>query len=207
MNFRVIAAAGTSLLGLAATGRYTVIGYQRQGVAASEVKGSNRRVHFYHSQSDFPKSKGRQTGPVQNELTFNVDLIVSAAARVNISAIDAPGATPAQIQTALSGLQEASFIADQMFDELSELVYQTLMDGRNFDLGLGKGVVSNRWVDFARKDDPTPRGNLVVLSGRLQYTCQTVEVVTGDTGVSATGGFDTLVDVVGDDVEQTGVSA
>jgi hypothetical protein len=45
----------------------------------------------------------------------------------------------------------------------------------------------------------------VVLTGRIQYSCQTVEDVVGDKGLLATGGIRTVIDIAGDDIERTGV--
>lgn len=207
MNFRTVTAAIQTILGDAAAGRFSVIGYRRQGRDAEEIRGDKRSVQVYFSSGDFPKSAGRSSGSTQHQMTFNVDLSVSAPAKVNLAAITTPGATAGQIATALSALQEAADIADEAMDELMEMVYQILMDARNFDLGLDRGIVSSRWVGSLNKDDPQPQGSLVVLTGRIQYTCQTVEAIVGEIGVAATGGISTVIDIIGDDVERTGVDA
>lgn len=204
MNFRVISEALTSVLGAAAGGRFAVMGYRRQGSDAAEFRGTGRRVQAYYASGDFPKSSGRLTGDTQHMLTYHVDLSVSAAATMDLDAINNPNATPSQIAAIMAAGLDANFRADQSFDDLLELVYQILMDGRNFDLGLPTGTVSSRWVGSIQKDDPQPRGALVMLTGRLQYTCQTAEVITGETGVPCQS-IGTIVDIVGDDVERTGV--
>lgn len=206
MNFRVITAAMINTLGAAAAGRFSVVGYQRQGVDAEEIRGNKRRVQVFFAGGEFPRSKGRLTGDVQHMLTFNVGLSVAAAARCNLGVLDDPNATTQQVATALAAAQDASYIADQQFDELSDLVYQILMDTRNFDLGLDEGVMSSRWIESMRKDDPQRNGGLVVLTGHLQYVCQTVETITGETGTLITGSaVSTVLDIIGDDVERTGV--
>jgi hypothetical protein len=202
MNFEVVTAALIRTLGTAAQGRFEVIGYRRQGADAAEL---DRRVQVYYSAGEFPKSAGRQTGAAQHRMTYNVDLSVSAATQVNLSIINSPSATPTQIAAALAAMQDAAYRADLLMDELTRTVYQILMDGRNFDLGLKVGTVSSRWVDSMRKDDPQPNGVLVVLTGRIQYSCQTVEDVVGDKGLLATGGIRTVIDIAGDDIERTGV--
>lgn len=205
MNFRVVSAAIISVLGAVAAGNFKVVGYRTQKVDAEELRGNNRRVQCYYDSGDFPKSKGRNTGPTQHEMTFNLDLSVSAAAKVDLSVIHNPAATTGQIATALAAMQDAAYLADIQMDELIEFVYQTMMDPTNYDLGLGKGVMSSRWVGSARKDDPQPMGSLMVLTARVQYTCQTVEAITGETGTLMTGGVDTILDIDGDDTEKTGV--
>lgn len=205
MNFRTVTAALITLLGDAAAARFTVVGHPRQVTDASEIKSAKRRVTVFYGGGDFPKSAGRQTGAVQHMLSYNVDLQVSEAAQANLSVLTAENSTAQQIAAALAAMQDASYLADQSFDELAEIVFQILMDGRNFDLGLPKGTISSRWTGSIRKDDVQPLGSLVVLTGRLTYTCQTSEEVTGDTGTLATGGIETIIDIDGDDVERTGV--
>lgn len=204
MNFRVVNQAIIDTLGASAAGAFQVVGYRRQVKSAEEVKGAKRMVQSYYAAGDFPKSAGRQTGPVQHNMVFSIGLTVSAAAKVDLAAINTPGAPEASISSALSALQEGAAEADLLFDELTDLVYQILMDGRNFDLGLTKGTISKRWVDNIRKDAPTPEGRLVVLTGTIQYSCNTVEQITGDTG-TAGGIISTVVDIDGDDTEKTGV--
>jgi hypothetical protein len=80
------------------------------------------------------------------------------------------------------------------------------MDGRNFDLNLPVGVISNRWVGSMKKDDPNTKGHLVVLTGTLTYTCNTVESPAGATGTIANS-VSTVIDIIGDDIECTGVTA
>lgn len=204
MNFRTVNQAIIDTLGAAAAGRFQVVGYQRQVKSAQEVKDNSRMVQSFYAAGDFPKSAGRQTGPVQHNMTFSIGLTVSAPARVNLSAINDPNATAGQIATALAALQEGADAADILFDELAEIVYQILMDGRNFDLGLSKGTLSKRWINSIRKNQPAPEGALVVLTGTVEYSCNTVEDTPGDTG-TAGGIISTVVDIDGDDVERTGV--
>lgn len=204
MNFRIIQQAIVSILGAAAAGRFQTIGYQRQTKGASEVRGSNRMVQCFFSEGAFPKTAGRMTGPTQHNMTFSIGLTVSAPATADLTTINNPASTSAQISAALLAMQEASSLADESFDELAEIVYQILMDGLNLDLGLSKGGVSNRWVTAIRKDAPAPQGSLVVLTGSVEYTCNAAEQVTGDTGVACEI-ISTQLDIIDDDVERTGV--
>lgn len=207
MNFRVIQQALIDTLGAAAASRFRVTGYRGQGHDAKEVQNNKRMAQVYYSSGDFPRSKGRQTGPSQHLITFNVDFSVSASAKMNLAVLSNPEATPSQIQAALAASTDAAFEADVLLDELGEYTYQILMDGRNFDLGLAKGVMSSRWVERFVKGEPQPHGSLVVLTGQMQYACQTVEEITGDTGLAITPGWiNTVVDIEGDDVEQTEVT-
>lgn len=208
MNFRKIKAALVKLLGDAAAGRYTVIGYDSGGKAAEEIKGAKRLVQVYYQEGDFAKSAGRMYGDTQHAMKFAVILTVSAAAKLNLAALNAPGATAAQIKTAIEGLKEAGQICDDLFDELADIVYQVLMDALNDQLGTDGGIIANRWVSRVEKGEVLPKGELVVLDGTVMYSCSTVEAITGDTPLTPEGGviIDTQLDIVGDDVERTGVT-
>lgn len=208
MNFRVIQQALIDTLGAAAAGRFRVTGYRGQGHDAKEVKGDKRMAQIYYSSGEFPKSKGRQTGDTQHVITYNVDFSVSAAAKADLTVLNNPGSTPAQIQAALTASTDAAFEADVLLDELAEFTYQILMDGLNFDLGLSVGTMSSRWVDRFVKGAPQQHGSLVVLTGQIQYSCQTAEIMSGDTGVTPVAPLITTnLDIIGDDVEQTAVES
>lgn len=208
MNFRVINQAIINLLGASAAGRYRVVGYEGQGKDAREVKGNRREVQSYFQQGDFSKSRGRTRGAAQHEMTFTIGLTVSAAARCNLAIINqqTPPPTKDQIAGALAALSDAAYQADLLMDELSEIVYQILRDARNFDLGLPVGTVSEPWIDALRKDPPQPVGELVTLTGTLQFSCSTSEEVLGDVGVLATDGISIGLDLVeGDGLVKAGV--
>lgn len=185
MNFRVVNQAIIDTLGLSANGLFRVAGYRGQEKSAEEVKGNLRQVQCYYADGEFPKSSGRQTGATQHNMTFGIGLTVSAPAKCSLSAINTPGATSGQIAAALAAMTEASYNADILIDELYELVYQILMDGRNLDLNLPVGTISNRWITKLQKDDPNNKGDLVVLTGSVTYTCNTSECPAGATGTIA----------------------
>ena len=187
-----------------AAGRYQVVGFQRQEKAAEEFKGTNRLVEIYFRTENFSKSKGRLNGPVSGDVNIAIELTVSAPAEIDLAVIDNPNSTPAQIQTAISQMKEASNIADDSFDELAEIIYQIVMDARNIDLGLNSGTISNRWVGGINKDSPNPRGRLVVLTGTLDFSCTVSEDVLGDTGLPADSiSFETEIE--NDSIQKTGI--
>jgi hypothetical protein len=205
MNFRTIKTSIIdNVLGPAEAGRFQAIGFQRQAKSSAEVKGLLRTVQLYYSSGDFPKSAGRTSGTTQHNVMYRVDLTVAEPAKGDVAALNNPASTPAEKAAALLAFQEGSNLADDSLDELYDIVYQILMDARNIDMGLGKGVVSSRWVGSIQKDQPIPNGELVTLTGSMQLTLKTPEIITGDTGTAA-GIFDTVIDIDGDDVEKTGV--
>lgn len=203
MNFRVVTQALIDTLGASANGKFTVVGYRGQVKDAEEIRGEKRRVQVYYSDGNFPKSKGRQLGATQHLPEFSIELSASAAASGNLAAIDTPGATTQQISAAMDAFQNASYRAGVAFDELLEMVYQILMDTRSFDLNLPKGTMSSRWIESMHKDGAQSAGSLVVQTGRIVYTCQTVEDVVGVAGTPMTTGIGTVLDISGDDVERT----
>jgi len=182
MNFRVIKTSIINILGLAALSRFKVIGFQRQSKNADEVLDSDRFVQIFYQSGNLPKNKASLNGPVQHEITYKIELTVAKQTEGDLEVINNPGSTPLQIATALNLFAEASDLADQSWDELADIVYQILMDARNYDLGTQKGTISNRWIDGIQKDNPLPRGESVILTGSFNLTCQTVESVLGDTG-------------------------
>jgi hypothetical protein len=179
MNFRQIKTALLNLLGTEAANRYKVIGFQRQTKNASETKDSNRLIQVFYSSGDF---KGQNNGYKVHKITYRLEFTVSKACQGDMAAINREGATPTEIKNALSAFSEASDLADQSFDELIDIVYNILMDARNYDLGMTVGTVTNRWIDLVQKDQPVRNGALAVLTGFINLSVQTTEEVLGDTG-------------------------
>lgn len=207
MNFRAVNKAIIALLGTSAAARFTVTGYEAQGVAASEVRGKKRNVQSFFTQGVFPKGSGRAYGATDHYMTFTLGFTVSAAATCNLSIINSdPPANAAAITAALAAMQDAAAVAGDSMDELFDLVYQILMDARNIDLGLPIGTVTDRWVGTIKKDSPMPMGTLLVLTGEAHYTCRTCEAITGDAGAVMTGGVDASIEMPGDEIQQTGVT-
>jgi len=208
MMFRELKAAIVALLGENEFEQFRTIGHQRQGKAAQSVKGNDRLVQVYYSSGNFPKTSGRVNASKQHKVTFRVELTVSTPAKMDLATINSSTATPSQISTALSGLAEASEVADASLDELIDIIYQIISDSRNYYLGLEKGDVSDRWIGSIQKDQPMPRGELVILTANLTLTAQVAEQNIGAVGApgSSTGAvISTTIDIDGDDVEKTQV--
>lgn len=195
MNFRIIKDSIITILGTAAAGRFRVVGFQRQTKGVEEFKGNLRLVTVYYSAGSFPKNAGRHTGPVQHDITYRVEFTVSAPALGNLTIINDPGSTPAQIATAIAGIQESAQIADESIDELFEIIYQILMDGQNVDMGLSIGIISSRWIDSIQKDEPRTHGDLVELTGNANLTFRTSEQITGDTGTPDANIINSVLDI------------
>lgn len=204
MAFRTLKDSIVTILGNAEAGRYTTVGFQRQSSAGDEINAS-RRVAVYFNSGEFPKSSGRYTGTVMHDTTFTIELSVAAAAKVDLSTLDNPASTAPQRAAALAALQESAKLADDDWDELLDIIFQVLMDARNVDFGLSVGDVSNRWIPRAQKDAPVPRGEFVMLTGRVTLEARVAEEVVGDTGTPGTD-YDVTIEQDGDPNLNTGAA-
>ena len=181
MNFELVRDAITAILGAAAVD-FKVIGFQRQTKGAEEVDGaSNGLVQVFYSAGQFGSAR-TPTGPSLHDMTFKVQMTVSSPASADLSVLDDPGSDPGAKQAVLAALVESAQIADRYLDALWVKVYNILMDARNYDFGLPKGTVANRWVNDFGKDDPAPQGELIVLTGSATLFSRTVEELLGATG-------------------------
>jgi hypothetical protein len=209
MQFRLTKKDLVGILGNAAKGRFRVVDHQVQVIDSTEILGDKRRVQVFFGEGDFPKGKAGLTGPTQHEATYRIELGVSAATKVNLAVLNDADATDKQRAAALKCFKSSSKLADDSLDELFEIVYQILMDGRNIDVG-SEGppyVVSDRWVEGFSKDGPVPQGEFVELTGSIRFSCQLTEQVPGDTGTAAAQpAFDQTLDIDGDNNERTGVT-
>ena len=193
-----------NVLGPAEEGRFVTIGFQRQSKSANEVLDMSRLVQVYFAGGNFDKP-GRKI-ELAHDITYNIELTVSKAAEGDLSVINNPNASQAQISAAIMAFQEASDLADTSIDELIDIVYQILMDAQNIDLGMVAGEVSSRWVTGIKKNQPVPQGEYVILTASMSLTCRVAEEVSGEVGVAQTGKpYLTVVDIDGDNNEKTAI--
>jgi hypothetical protein len=206
MNFREIKDRIIEILGSNANGRFQVIGFQRQNKNAEELVGVLRTAQVYYFSGDFPKGKSGILGPVDHAATYRIELTAASGAAGDLETIKSGSSTAAQKANKLLAFQSAAERCDCSLDEFFEIIYQILMDARNIDVGMPPGQVSNRWIQRIEKDDIEDKGDLVVLTGSMDFSLNTEEQILGDTsGVSGVLGYGVTVDIDGDDTEQTGV--
>jgi hypothetical protein len=206
MLFREIKDQIISILGSNANDRFRVIGYQKQTKNADEVLGLLRTAQVYFFSGQFPKGKSGITGPVQHEATFRIELTAAAAAVGDLETIKSAVTTAQQKANKLLAFQSAAERCDCSLDELFEIIYQILMDGRNLNVGMPAGQVSNRWINRIEKDDIEDKGELITLTGSMDFSLNTEELILGDTsGVEGSLIHDVTLDVDGDDIEQTAI--
>ena len=207
MNFRTIKDNIVEILANNSNNCFRVIGHQRQMESDVEVKDDNRRVQIFYSFGDIPKSSGRVKGPIQHECTYRLELSASAATKGDVNTLDDTNASSAIKIAALDNLKEASATADELIDELFNMVFQILMNPTNYSMGMPKGEVSNRWIGELQKDEPIPLGSLVVLTGNMFLKLKTAEQILGVDASQVTGNIQNIkIDLAGDDIEQTEVT-
>lgn len=182
MQFRIVKEALVKTLGDQAACRFRVIGYQRQSKSTDELTGNNRLVQCYYSDGDFKKGAGKMRGPKMHDITIDINVSASAKAQCDVTILDSPAATQSQKAQALADLKYAAELADQSVDETIDAVYQIIMDARNEYLGLEKDALSSRWLDRVQKDTIIERGDLVVKTANMKYSCRVQEDVAGEIG-------------------------
>jgi hypothetical protein len=102
-------------------------------------------------------------------------------------------------------MSESANNCDALYDELVRLVYQIIMDTRHQTLGLPKGTISDTWISRIQKNRPLDKGEFVLLTGNMDFTCTVSEDLKGESvGAFGNKTFSTDIDVDGDDVEKTG---
>lgn len=188
MMFRTVKAALVTILGnYSTTGGYRVTGYQGQSTEADTVAGTNRKVSVSYRTGSFSRSGSSPRGPVRHEMEFSVELLCSARANGDVSALENPASTDEQKATAIAAFIPAAQAVDAHMDSFIDTVYQVLMDNeatRLDDGTLGDLKVSNRWISRVQKDDPLPSGALAVLSATIVYNVVAMEELTGAAAIA-----------------------
>ena len=184
MNFRIIKnSIINNVLQPSEAGRFRTVGAQKQSKSASEILDNLRQVTLYYASGDFPKISGRKSGPVPHDITFRVEMSVSKACEGDLSVLENPSSTEVQRAAALNEFKLAADLADESMDELFEIVFQILMSGVNLDMGLEKGILTDRWISNFNKDNPLPQGEFIVLTGSCALTMRTGEELAGEIGI------------------------
>ena len=182
MMFRAVKSRLVDILGNAASGNYRVWGYQAQSTDALTVKGTDRKVAVHYRSGSFPRSAAAQRGPTRHEMEFQIELLISAQASGDVSALESELSTPAEKAAAIAAFVPAAKAVDTAMDEFIDVIYQVLMDNGAIYLDNGTDgdlKVANRWIARIQKDDPLPSGGLAVLTATLTYNVVAMETITG----------------------------
>lgn len=182
MMFREVKTAITDMLQAQAAGRFRVVGRQVQSKASDELQGNDRLVQVYFSEGQFPRNAARMRGSKTFDITIDIDMSASAAAKGDVTVLESTTATHQQKAAAIAALRDASDVADTKIDEMVEAVYQIMMDARNEPLGFPIGEIASRWIERIQKDTLMERGDLVVKTASMKYTCRIQEIVSGSIG-------------------------
>jgi len=202
MQFQTVRDAIENTLNTDAAGRYQVIGHQVQGSSAEERAVPT--VAVFYGSGEFPQSGGSIADANKHDATFRLEFTATAPSKGDLATLQNDAATPAELAAALATFQNAAWEVDRVVDQLFSDVYGVIMSALNETFGLAIGAVSSRWIGQISKDNPVPKGEVVMLTGSAVLTCTMEEQVLGEVGTPANE-FDTVVDIDGDDVEQTGV--
>lgn len=192
MNFQVLEQSILdNVLVPVEAGRWETIGAQRQTESAKAVNELHKVMVMY-SEGDFPKNAGQAYGDVSHDTTFEVVLVVAAAAKADLSVLNNESVSDDDRANALRQMKEPSLDANREMNELIGIIYQVLMDNRNDQLGINPPAdqpnlkaVANRWVDQIRKGDPLPDGEFVTLTATMRLTCRIEESIPGEDLVNA----------------------
>lgn len=182
MNFIVVRDALVSTLAAGATGKYRVLGYQKPAEAGESLTNTNRLVQVFFSDGILPKNKSA-IDYFHHDLIFKIELTATMPATGDLAIIENPASTPTQLATALAGIKNAESLVDLSIDELYNDVCDVLYNNEKIDLGLSEEL-QDRWLSEFHKNKIAYHGDLLFLTGTIQYTCSVVEVFGGETSVS-----------------------
>lgn len=182
---QVKTAVRQTLAAAAQANRFTVIGFQKPKVDADTIGEFQREVRVFYRSGDFGGGSSSNTGIGQHDMTFQLDLIVSAAAQVDLATLDDPNATVQQKMSALGQMTAAEDHADALLDDFWQVVWNILQDPVNEDFGLPVGIVAGtpgkvRVTNF-EKSEPSPQGQTVILVGTATLALRVAETPVGDT--------------------------
>jgi hypothetical protein len=141
----------------------------------------------YNKSGAFPAKAGSLSGPVMHDATVTIELMAAAKAKGDLGTLSDATASDSARAAALSAFQNATLVADDSIDELIDIIYQTIMDAENIDLGY-VDPISNRWISSWNKTDPIQEGEHVTFLASMDLTYRIDEQLTGATPVVATPG-------------------
>jgi hypothetical protein len=204
MQFRVIKQAIIDTLIAGEVGKYKTYASQKQTKGASENLEIPRVVCFYES-GDFPKSGGRSQTNRKHNASYRIEITVILQPEVDLSVLNNPASTPAQMQAALAAMPILSDEADARLDEAFDDVYQVIQAANVYDFGLNVGDAVDSWITQMQKGDPTPRGEFFIITGHMRLEVSMDEEITGDTGTPGVA-YDNTINVDGDQGDNLGAS-
>jgi hypothetical protein len=175
----------------------------------AEVLKKRPQVTTYIDSGDFPKGQGSSiTGPYSHSVTIKIDLLATAAAKVDLAVLKSDTASTDAIAAALAASTTATAQADALWDKTRALVWDIIMRPANKKLGLGYNP--GRWITHIDKYTPATKGSLAIVSGTLTMTATVLEYPTSATpveGKAIDGIVETTADISGADLDSARAGA
>lgn len=167
-----------NILVTSASGNFTLVGYQKEAVGASNVIGNNRLVQVFNQSGSFD---GGYNASQQHDVTVKVVLTVSAANKADLTVLDNDNASTAAKQSALAAMRLSESICDAEFDNLLMYIWQIISDAQNHHLleTDNDNKPANLKIKNWTKDEPIRNTFLTTLTGNLEITYRIQEFITG----------------------------
>jgi hypothetical protein len=153
------------------------------------------QVSTYIDSGEFPLDGSSVCGPYSHKITIKIDILATAAGKVDLSVLKSDTATPDEIASALAAATTTTAEADAKFDALLALLWNLIMQPENRQLGLDYDP--NRWITGYQKSAPSRQGALALIAGSITMTADVLEYPTSETPV-ACNGIDAIVEVTAD---------
>jgi hypothetical protein len=195
MNFQTIKTAIADTLRRDGSGYFRLDTADQQSHSADEILALPL-VHVYYSGGEFPKSAGATAGKKIHDATYKVILSVAGEALADLETLDDESATPQTVYNVLANASASNDNADTAFDQLVHVVWNILASPINADFGLGRGTISNVWIEQVVKSQPQYKGDVIIISGTINLTLRCVEYPTGEIGKPGAGITTTLVETI-----------
>lgn len=205
MKFRIAKQQIISILEASQGTNFVTVGSQKQSKGSKENLNLPR-VTVYYQNGSFPRTGSNFQSVKQHNASYRIEFTVVMESEVDLSVLNNPGSTPAQIAAALAAMPELSDQVDNKMDEVFDNVYQILMRADNYDLNLLVGEVTDRYIDNFQKDSPVPRGEFMILTANCTFTMNMEETVDGEIGEPGVN-VDTTIDLDEDQGNNFGVDS
>lgn len=131
-------------------------------------------------------SKGNMHAPgtgvysnFQHSFTIQIDMISSATAEFDLSAIENPAATPAERATAIAAGQLATKLAHDKAYAAFEVLFDYINGVENYDMGLPEFSIKARKFEDYKIDNTVLDGGLATVFLTAELSLVVVETVTG----------------------------
>jgi len=203
MQFQLVKAAIIALLDASASaGRFSVMAYQQQKHDADEIAEYNRHVTVFYKSGSFASSSRPRSGIMQHDMTFGVDMLISAKALVDLRTLDDPQSSANDRASALGAYYDAGAHADDLADDLFSQLFNIIVNPVNQDLGFAAGTITDvpgtpRLSDF-QKADVARQGEMVVLGCSATLKIRCAEKTAGDQSQQKLAGLTGTIQASGD---------